>query len=195
MNLKERTVTTARIRLAAGMLAVLAAFMTTYRVSNAAFSAPTSTPANSFAAGDVALADNDSGAALFNTANMAPGDTATGCIEVTYSGSLDAEVRLYGAVAGGTGLEAYLDLEIERGSGSCAAFGGAIVVWQNSTDGDLGVFLAGHTDFATGVDDWAPVGGGSADMVPYRFTVTLQDDNAAQGESAVVGFTWEAQSS
>jgi hypothetical protein len=32
-------------------------------------------------------------------------------------------------------------------------------------------------------------------MVPYRFTVTLQDDNGAQGESAVVGFTWEAQSS
>jgi hypothetical protein len=195
MNFKEMTVTTARIRLAAGVLAALATIAATYRVSNAAFSAPTSNPGNSFAAGDVAIADNDSGVALFNTANMAPGDTATGCIEVTYSGSLDAEVRLYGAVAGGTGLEAYLDLKIERGSGSCAAFGGATVVWENSTDGDLGVFLAGHTDFAAGVDAWAAVGGGSADMVPYRFTVTLQDDNGAQGESAVVSFTWEAQNS
>ncbi|HLE39352.1 MAG TPA: hypothetical protein VJA44_06840 [Acidimicrobiia bacterium] len=185
--------TTARIRMSAAVLAVLAAFLVAFQATNAAFSSQTANTANAFAAGTVVLSDNDSGVAMFATSNMAPADTATGCIEVTYSGSLNANVRLFGAVAGGTGLEAYLDLEIDRGSGTCAVFGTATAVWDNATDGDLGVFLAGATNFATGRDNWAPTGGAPNDTVPYRFTVTLQNNNAAQGGSATIDFTWEAQ--
>ena len=111
---------------------------------------------------------------MFSAGNMKPGDTLVGCIEVTYQGSLDSEVHLYGALNAGT-LDAYLDLDIDRGDGNCAAFGTPTVVWANGIDGDLGVFLATATNYATGADTWTPTGGGPDDMVPYRFTVTLQE--------------------
>ena len=130
---------------------------------------------------------------MFSMPHMKPNDSAVGCIEVTYSGSLDPEVRFYGAATAGDGLEAYLNLTVERGDGTCAAFGTPTAVWTNGTDGDLGIFLGAATDYATGVDSWTPTGGAPNDTVPYRFTVALQDDNAAQAKTVTVTFTWEAQ--
>ena len=130
---------------------------------------------------------------MFNLSDLAPDDNAVGCIEVTYSGTLDPEVRLFGSATAGDGLEAYLDLTVERGDGDCTTFGTSTAVWTNGTDGDLGAFLGAATDYASGADDWQPTGGGPDDTVPYRFTVQLQDDNAAQGKTVTVTFTWEAQ--
>jgi len=182
-----------RVRTSAALLAVFAAFLLAFQSTGAAFSATTDNAGNAFAAGTVAISDNDAGTAMFNLTNMKPGDSAVGCIEVTYSGSLDPEVRTYGAATAGDGLDAYLDLTIERGDGTCAAFGTATAVWTNGTDGDLGVFLGSATNYATGSDSWQPTGGAPDDTVPYRFTVALQDDNAAQAKTVTVTFTWEAQ--
>jgi hypothetical protein len=181
------------MRLTAALIAVFAAFLMAFQATNAAFSAPTANADNSFAAGTVALSDNDGDTAMFSVTNMVPGQTEVGCIEVTYSGSLDSEVRVYGAATGGDGLEAFLDLTIERGDGDCTTFGTSTAVWTNATDGDLGTFVAGATGYATGADTWQPTGGGADDVVPYRVTVTLQDDNDAQGLSTAITFTWEAQ--
>ena len=183
-----------RIKVFAGVLAMLAASFMAVQATAAAFSAQTDNTANELQAGTVALSDDDAGYALFDGSSLlGPGDVQVACIEVTYSGSLDADVRLYGALTGGTGLEAYLDLTIERGTGDCTAFGTPTEVW-GSGDGDLGDFLAAASSFADGVDNWAPAGGGGDDTVPYRFTVGQQDDNAAQGNSTIVNFVWEAQS-
>ncbi len=185
--------TTTRVRISSAVLAVLAAFLMAFQATSAAFSAQTANEANAFAAGTVAISDDDAGVAMFNLSAMAPGDSSVGCIEVTYSGSLDPEVRLFGAATAGNGLEAFLDLTVERGDGTCATFGTSTAVWTNGTDGDLGVFLATATNYATGQDDWQPTGGGPDDTVPYRFTARLQDDNGAQGKTVTVTFTWEAQ--
>lgn len=186
-------VTPIRIKIIAAVLATAGASFIAVRATAAAFSDQTGSTGNQFQAGTVALSDDDSGSALFDGAGLlAPGDVEVGCIEVTYSGSLDAEIRLYGAVTGGTGLEAYLDVTVERGTGDCSSFGTATEVW-GAADGDLGAFLAAATAYTNGVDSWTPTGGGGDDTVPYRFTITQQDDNAAQGLSSVVGFTWEAQ--
>lgn len=185
--------TQTRMRLGAAFLAVAAAFLVAFQATNAAFSAQTDNQGNQFAAGTVSLTDDDGGTALFTVTDMIPGQTETGCIEVTYSGSLDSEVRAFGAATGGDGLENHLDLTIERGTGDCAAFGTSTVVWANGSDGDLGTFVASATDYASGIDNWQPTGGGADDMVPYRITVTLQDDDGAQGLSTEVTFTWEAQ--
>ena len=185
--------TVTRVRIGAAILAVLAAFLLAFQATNAAFSAQTDNQSNQFAAGTVTLTDNDGGSALFTVTDMVPGQTEIGCIEVTYSGSLNPEVRTFGAVTGGDGLEAFLDLTIERGDGDCTTFGTSTAVWTNGTDGDLGVFAATATNYASGVDAWQPTGGAPNDTVPYRFTVTLQDDNGAQGLSSAVTFTWEAQ--
>lgn len=174
-------------------MAVLAAFLLAFQATGAAFSSQTDNTGNIFTAGTVTLTDDDAGVAMFNVSNMKPGDTAVGCIAITYSGSLNPEVRVFGATTAGDGLEAYLDLTIERGTGTCAAFGTSTAVWTNGVDGDLGVFLGSVTNYATGRDNWQPVGGAPDDTLPYRFTVTLQDNNLAQGKTVTASFTWEAQ--
>jgi len=185
--------TNRRVRVSAALISVFAAALLAFQSTGAAFSATTENAGDAFTAGTVTLSDNDSGTAMFPALNMEPNDPAVGCIEVTYSGSLDPEIRTYGAITTGDGLDAYLDLTIERGTGTCAAFVADAAVWTNGTDGDLGVFLGAVTNYATGVDNWQPTGGGADDVVPYRFTITLQDNPLAQAKSVTVTFTWEAQ--
>jgi hypothetical protein len=124
---------------------------------------------------------------------MAPGTPVIKCIVVSYSGTLTpSDVNLYGVVSGGNGLDAYLDLTIEEGSGGtftdCTGFtatGGPIFT------GTLTSFAATHTNFTNGAGAWNPAA--NPETVVYRFTVTLQDNNAAQGKNATATFTWEAQ--
>lgn len=183
-----------KIRVVAGLFAMLFVSVVATRASMSAFSDTTENSSNQWTAGSVTLTDNDSGVALFdNLTNLTPGDSEVDCIEVTYSGSLDAAVKLYGATTAGTGLEAYLDLTVERGTGTCGAFTPDVTVWSNGVDGDLGVFLGSKTDFASGADNWTVTGGLPDETVPYRLTVTLQDDNNAQSLTTTVTFTWEAQ--
>ncbi len=113
------------------------------------------------------------------------------CINVTYSGSLTpAEVSLYGVVSG-TGLDDYLDLVVEVGHGGagpeCERFTPMATVFS----GTLAGFGVRHSDFADGLRAWTPAT--SPEVRSYRFTVTLQDDNRAQGKSATATFSWEAQ--
>jgi hypothetical protein len=163
------------------------------RLSLAAFSDATSSDANTFSTGSVVLSDDDAGSAMFGVSNMRPADTVTQCLVVTYSGSLDANVELYGAVTAGTGLENYLDLTVERGSGGtfadCAGFVSAETVYA----GTLAGFVTAHSGYATGAGTWAPTGGAPDDAMTYRFVVTLQDDNNAQALSTTASLTWEAQ--
>ena len=49
------------------------------------------TRTTSFAAGTVAITDNDSNTAMYNVRNQKPGDTLTRCIRVTYTGTLACE--------------------------------------------------------------------------------------------------------
>ena len=179
---------------AAAILALVLVSVLTVRASSAAFSDTTDNSGNTWAAGTVVLTDDDGGAtALYTASNMKPGDGSTECITVTYSGSLDAAVVVYGAVTAGTGLEAYLDLTVRRGSGGafgdCTGFTSTEVVYTGTLDG----FVTAHTDFASGAGTWAPTGGAPDDDMTYEFTVTLQDNNAAQGLDATATFTWEAQ--
>jgi len=159
--------------------------------SLAAFSDTTENTGNTWTAGTVIITDDDGVTAMFNTTGMAPGDTSTECIVVTYSGTLvPSTVRLYG-VSGGTGLDAYLDVVIEEGSGG--AFGDCTGFTNNSTPftNTLANFSATHTNFANGITGWSPAA--NPESKTYRITVTLQDNNAAQGLNATATFTWEAQ--
>jgi hypothetical protein len=163
------------------------------RTSRSAFSDTTDNQSNQWTAGSVVLVDDDLAAAMFTVSNMAPTDSQTECITVTYQGSLDASVKLYGALTAGDGLDDYLNLTIERGSGGtfgdCTGFSSTETVYTGTLDG----FTTAHTNFATGAGTWAPTGGAPDDDMTYRFTVTLQDDNAAQGLTTTATFTWEAQ--
>lgn len=150
----------------------------------AAFSATTSNVDNSFSTGSVTLTNNLGATAMFAVTDMAPLETAGPyCIEVTYTGSLDAAVTLYGTTDAG-GLDAYLDLLVERGA-TCGAFGTPTQLYSGT--------LAAYPDgFATGIADSDPTWT-SGKVAAYRFTATLKDDSAAQGLDVKQAFTWEAR--
>ena len=163
----------------------------------AAFSSSTSNPGNSFAAGSVAISDNDSGTALYNVSNQKPGQSTTRCIKVTYGGTLDADVKLYASAVGAGGQ--YVDLAITSGTGNsadCSDFvidgSGTPAVYTGTVKG----FADTHSAWGSGLADnpltatkWA-----SGNAVTYRFVVTQQDDNAAQGLSTGThSFTWESR--
>ncbi len=176
---------------AAGLWAglVLAGF-TVWRTSSAAFSASTSNAGNSWAAGTVTIGDDDSGSALFNATGLTPGATNSRCIVVSYSGSVSAGVRLYGAGVSG-GLADYLDLVVEEGSGG--SFGDCTGFTPSGSlfTGTLTAF-ASSTDFATGLGSWSPTGPGQTRT--YRFSYAVRSDNAAQGTTGAASFVWEARS-
>jgi hypothetical protein len=159
-----------------------------------AFSSTTSNPGNSFQAGSVTLADNDAGTALYDVTGKKPGQYAERCIKVTYSGSLPANVRLYRSTfSGGTGLDAYIDLSITKGTGDagdCSDFSGSTSVFS-------GVLNTVGSDFTGGVA-LTNAGGSAAwaqdDAVTYKVRATLQDNNGANGKvTGTHSFTWEAQ--
>jgi hypothetical protein len=170
-----------------------------------AFSGTTSNSGNSFSAGTIVIGDNDAGAALYSVSNQGPTSaTVTKCIKVTYTGSLDASVKMYASAVGAVGQ--YINLTITPGSGvtgaypSCTGFtafsSGSI---YNNT---LKNFADTYTSFATGLatnpdgaTKWV-----ANDFVWYRYQLSLQDDNAANGGAGGAlstgshSFTWEAQS-
>lgn len=167
-----------------------------------AFSSQTDNPGNSVTAGTVTLVDDDADGATYELTNAKPGDSQSSCIRVTYTGSLDAAVRLYTPSTIGP-LGASVELKIEPGSQSgsptfpsCTGFtpdaGGALF------EGTLSGFAAAHDSYADGVADFP---GSSTrwttnDSVVYRVTATLAAaaPDSAQGQSTGEHILrWEAQ--
>ncbi len=191
---------TSKKKLVAGAvvpLAVLASGGLIWQSSYSAFSATTTNPTNNWSAGTVALSDDDSNTAMFTASNLKPGATGVKCIAVTSTGSLASTVKLYGTSYSTTNaLASHLNLKVEEGNGatsaSCAGFTGGSTVF----DSTLASFGTTKTSFATGVGSFAPSGTGS-ETKSYRLTYTLSSSapDTAQGGTAALGFTWEAQNS
>ena len=200
----------AAVRTTMVLLAILLASFSILTTSRAVFTDTTDNTGNDFAAGTVTIIDDDSGSVMFNIGNLAPGDSFDNCIEVTYTGTLDADVRLYGANLATTtalNLAPELNLIVEEGTG-----GGFVATELGGNEGDctgfvlsstltigaetVDSFATSYTNFATGLSSWAPLGS-SSDVRTYRFVVTLDAGatDAYQGMDAQIDFVWEAQNS
>ena len=167
-----------------------------------AFSSTTSNSGNTFAAGTVYLTDNDAGAAMYNVSAGAPGTNVVKCIKLTYGGTLPADVKLY-TTSSVNSIANQIDLTIEKGTSSgnpafpgCGTFSAESTVYS----GTLGAFASAQNSYANGVG--ASPGSQTAwnqnDTLVYRFTLTLQDDNSANGGATPLttgahAFTWEAR--
>ena len=172
--------------LVAGIVGWLAG-STTY----AAFTATSGNGGNTFDAGTVYISDNDSGGAVVTLTNARIGDSSTGCIKITYGGSLASDVHIYGSATGT--LPQYVNLKVTRGTNtsafnSCAGFtpdGGGGVLY----DGDLSAF---PSTYGTGVVD--PSTWTTNDTHDFKIAVTLKNGaTAAEGLSSTASFTWEAR--
>lgn len=179
-----------------------------------AFSSTTANQTNQFSTGTLSLTDDDANQALFTMTGLVPGNTKDQCITVDYTGSLTSNVRLYGATTGGTGLNQYLRLKVERGtisggtpparecSGNGASFTPDSVTYTSGNGaGANGVLFDANMDqypttWAAGIPD-APGGTPepwtNTEKHVYRFTVTVNNDNNAVNKTHTQSFTWEAQ--
>jgi hypothetical protein len=181
----------------AGVIAAVAVGLT-----SAAFVGTTSNPGGSFSTGTVAITDNDAGGSMLVLSSAKPGNSDTSCIKVTYTGSLDSTVRLYGAVAGP--LAPFLQLTVTRGTDSSPSFDACTNFTSDSTDyigSGAGVIYSGllsayPATYGSGIGD--PVSGSpetwtTSEVHSYKFVVSLNNNPAAQGLSATATFTWEAR--
>jgi predicted ribosomally synthesized peptide with SipW-like signal peptide len=176
---------TKKIALSIAVVGVLCALSSL--VTLAAFTATAENSGNTVSSGTVDLSDNDSGTAMYSMAAAKPGDSVTKCIKVNYTGSLDAEVRLYTPSTIGP-LGQYVNLRIEPGTqsgtppaGSCSGY--------NPDGGDLfnaaldtlpATYATGLADYPGSATKWA-----NGDSVAYRITATLSASapDAAQGQT------------
>lgn len=157
----------------------------------AAFFSTTQSDGNGFAAGTVYLQDNDSGSRMFNASGMRPSDPPKqSCITVTYNGTLDAGVRLYAASVSSTGVEWYLNLRVETGTSTtgfddCSGFSAI----QTLYDGTLAGYPRTYGGAIVDPDGaWT-----TGERHTYRFTVSVQNQAAAQGMTGSASFTWQAR--
>jgi hypothetical protein len=188
MDRTRKVVRSLLVLAAVGGLATLGAF--------SAFTSQANNPNNRVSAGTVTLADNDGGTALYDLVGAKPGDSQTSCIRVNYTGSLNADVKLYTPDTIGA-LGPNVNLKIEPGTQaspsypSCTGFSadGAAIF-----DAALSTF---PTTYAGGVSDFP--GAGSAwtngDAVVYRVTATLAANAPDSAQGATTGLhtiRWEA---
>jgi hypothetical protein len=183
--------TTRTIVVAALLAGVLASGMLVWGSSSAMFAGTTSTPTNSWAAGAVSLSDDDSSTAMFTTAtSIVPGDSGTECIKVTFTGNMNANVRLYASL-GGTGLGTYIDLVIDQGNGGDSSTCSGFVMETSTGTLTMAAFAAARTNYATGFGTWAPTA--NLQTRTYRVAWSIQSNNSAVGKTATLALTWEAQ--
>ena len=160
-----------------------------------AFSGQTDNPNNQITAGTVDVQDNDSNGALYSIANAKPNDPKESCIEVKYTGSLPADIKMY-RVPGALGsLGQYANLKVEYGTQatpsfpSCTGFSSAGTLY----DSDLPGFA---TDYASGFAATPGVDGDwdQNETLVYRVTVSIDDDSNAEGlNTGTHTLRWEAR--
>jgi hypothetical protein len=135
------------------------------------------------AARNGALSDDDAGTALFALTALVPGETQLRCIRVSNDGPALDGIRLVGSAEGGD-LREFLRFSLDAGSGGrfgdCSGFAGTRLF-----DGSLAQFVALHHDYDSGLVTSTPTQTGST---TFRLRVTLDDVPAAQGETATVSF-------
>lgn len=165
-----------------------------------AFSAKASNGPNSFSVGTVNLSDDDAGSALFAVRNLKPGSTGSQCIAVISTGSLASTVKLYTSGAATTKtLASYITMTITQGTGgsfsSCSGYS-ALSSGSSLYSGTLASLTSSATGFSSGLGSWAPTGTANESRTfQFTYTVSSSTPDTAQGGTANLGFTWEAQNS
>lgn len=186
------------LRIVAAVAALLLVSLVVTRASTAAFVAQDSNAGNAFEAATIGIDVDDSaplfayaGAGIVDTADMAPGDTVTGCLDVIYSGALtgsDLETVTIAATAATGNLAPALTIAIDVVDDTCAA--SAFTSADQSWGADAGI-----ASFGTG---WQPASDGDRRAFHFRVTFASVDDatdSGLMGETTDgVDVTWTVRS-
>lgn len=187
------------VRWAALPVAVLASGVIVSTASYAAFTSSTDNSGNAWAAGAIALGDDDAGSAMFTAGYLQPGSTGVNCITVASEGSLSSDIRLYADNASQTGdLDEYLQMEIVQGAGG--GYGSCDDFVPDATDasvfsGTLRDLATTAVDHASGIGAWDSMGGGEERVFRISYTLAEAAPNTVQGGTAGVDLVWEGRTS
>ena len=167
----------AMLFVALAVLSLLAVAAGAYAV----FTARTSNPGTGVATGTLTMSNSKAGAAIFSTSGMRPGDSATGTVTVTNTGSLDGTYALSIASVthGGTGsgdLSAILTVSIADELGRTVYAGAFASMPETALPGAGGA-------------QWAP---GEAHTYTFVMTIPATAGNTYQDTSATAEYVWQA---
>jgi predicted ribosomally synthesized peptide with SipW-like signal peptide len=172
-----------------GALAAVGAF--------SAFSSQTENPNNQITAGTVSLTDNDSGSALYNVSNAKPDTAYERCIEVSYGGSLPAEVKMYRSSGTLGTLAGHVTVKVEAGTQTtpsfpdCTGFTPAAgpALYDNLLSTFPTAWAGGLAAVPAGDADWD-----QNEKLVYRVTLTMDSDAGNQNQSVGMHtLRWEAR--
>lgn len=138
---------------------------------------PTTIASNAFASGSLTMTRSGSGA-IFSSVAMKIGDSVTGSVTITNTGTLAGTYSLAGSSAGSAALLGQLNLKVYKDvDGGTALYDGTLGAFSSAS---LGTFAANgdaHTFYF---------------HVSFPSTGSDAGDNALQGLSASTTFTWSA---
>jgi hypothetical protein len=144
-----------------------------------------------FAAGTVSLRQPDAAVEmLFDADGLYPGVEVTGCVDIEYTGSVPAALRVHGERLGGTGLDDYVDLRMQVAPGGCTASADEDA-GTTIYDARLATMWLRHADYDSGVTVASAVRPG--DRLALHASATIADDNRAQGLTTDFSITIEAR--
>ncbi|TML94852.1 MAG: hypothetical protein E6G03_10435 [Actinobacteria bacterium] len=138
---------------------------------------PTTIASNAFASGSLTMSRSGSGA-IFSASAMKIGDTATGSVTITNTGSLSGAYSLAGSSSGSSALSSQLNLKLYKDvDGGTAIYDGSLGGFSSVALGTFAASGDSHTFYF---------------HVSFPTTGTDAGDNALQGLSASTTFTWSA---
>ncbi|WP_218221550.1 M73 family metallopeptidase [Nesterenkonia sp. Act20] len=129
---------------------------------------------NAYTTGTLTQSNSKANSAIFNMDDLKPGDTVTGGVEITNSGSLPASFKLTEDATNGFADPANLQLSITDGSDE-TLYSGTFGALTDGEPLDLGDWEAGESR-------------------DFTFSVTLDQSagNEEQGKTAGGSYTWDA---
>jgi hypothetical protein len=157
------------------------------------FNATTSNPSNSAAAGTLQMTNSKSGAAIVTLSNIRPGDSNSGTLTITNSGTLSSDMYLSESnLSGDTAFGSDLQLKVEDTTLGTTVYSGSFSGMAATVSGSAaGIHLAPSSG-----TQWA-----SSEHHDLKFTVTFPNntsstgaDNAYQGKTASAQFDWQGVS-
>jgi hypothetical protein len=161
--------------------------------SGANFTAASANPSNAFSTGTLAQTNSKDNAAILTASGLRPGDSANGTVDIQNSGSLSGQFSLARGATTDSDATNPLSAKLTIVVNDCGAYTGSTPPSCTSPTQRYSGTIAAMprttlTTFAAG------------EKRRYQFVVTFPDggtagaDNAYQGDSTTVEYTWSAAS-
>jgi spore coat-associated protein N len=143
--------------------------------SGATFTSTSSNAMSGVTSGTLSQSNSANGEAIFTLPNMKPGDTVTGKLTLTNTGSLPAKFSLTELSSSNAFSTDNLTLTIADAAGGNPIFSGTFGALTDGAKNELGTFAAG-------------------DAHTYVFTVALKESatSAEQAKSASATYVWDS---